>query len=63
MGLWRILMKGVYDVRIRIKIDPGVGGMELAGLGVEDVDEHADFAEDMRLLGGEVCLCEGVLSR
>ena len=62
MRLWRILVKGVYDVRIGIKIDLGVGGMELAGLGVKDVDQHADFAEDMRLLGGEVRFCEGILS-
>ena len=62
MRLWGILMKGVDDVRIGIKIDFGVGGMELAGLGVEDVDQHPDFAEDMRLLGGEVGFCEGVLS-
>lgn len=63
MRLWGILMKGVYDVRIGIEIDLGVRGMELAGLGVEDVDQHTDFAEDMRFLGGEVCFCEGVLSR
>ena len=62
MRVWRVLMKGVYDVRICVKIDLGVGGVELAGLGVEDVNQHADFAEDMRLLGGEVCFCEGVLS-
>lgn len=62
VGSWGIFMKGVCYLVVRVEVDVGVGGIEVVGSGVEDVDEDADVAEDLGPLGGEVAICEDVLA-
>lgn len=62
VGSWGILVERIRYLGIGFQIDGRLRGVEVARFGVEDINENADVAEDLRLLGGEVVFCEGVLS-
>ena len=57
----RVFGEGGDDGGVRVEV-AGVRAVKGAGFNVKDVDEHADGAEDVWFLRGQVGFCEGILS-
>ena len=62
VGAGTVFAEGLNDGVVGHEIS-WIGTLEGTRLDVEDVNEDPNGGENMRLLGGEVGLCEGVLAK